>query len=440
MGAKTYTIPVFDLLMSLSTAIDLISPRLAGHHKRVAYISLALARQLRIEDAEKRNLVIAASIHDIGAFSEAERVDMLRFEADDNDTHAVVGYEFLRRFPIFVETARIIRYHHLDWDRGRGASSQGETVPRASHILHLADRVDVAIDHGNHILSQAGRIRELISSGEGVKFRTEYVQALLETSQYESFWLDLTFPNLEVFLNQGTALGILVLTIEELGELAQVFCHLIDFKSPYTVTHSSGVAAAAAVIARHSGFSKTEQKEIGVAGLLHDLGKLALPAEILNKPAALTDAEFSAVRAHAYYSKRMLESISDLSTIVGWGCAHHERLDGMGYPFHDSEDDLPLGARIVAVADVLTALSEDRPYRAGMTRSESLRILDEMARTGKLDQQLVSIVRDCFSEIQQARNQAQKQATISYSEMASRFPLPAPDLPQLDAAVHAHRN
>lgn len=440
MGAITYTIPVFDLLMSLSTAIDLLSPKLAGHHKRVAYISLTLARRLRIEDAERRNLIIAASIHDIGAFSEAERVDMLRFEADDNDTHAIVGYEFLRRFPLFSEVARIIRYHHLDWMRARGTTHQGETVPRGSHILHLADRVDVAIDRDHHILSQANHVRDLIAGGQDVKFRPEYVQAFLELSQFESFWLDLSFPNLEVFLNQDTALGNLVLSIEQLGELAKVFCHMIDFKSPYTVTHSSGVAAAAAVIAKHSGFSKTEQKEIGVAGLLHDLGKLALPAEILNKPTSLTDEEFSAVRAHAYYSKRMLENISDLSTIVGWGCAHHERLDGMGYPFHDAKDELPLGARIVAVADVLTALSEDRPYRDGLTRGQSLRILDEMALTGKLDRQLVNIVKDCFEEIQEARSVAQNAATESYREMASRLPLPAPDLPQLDAAVHAKLN
>jgi HD-GYP domain-containing protein (c-di-GMP phosphodiesterase class II) len=374
-------------------------------------------------------------VHDIGAFSEAERINLLKFEADDNDVHASVGYEFLRRFPLFSGIAQIVRFHHLDWDSGRGATRFGESVPRMSHLLHLADRVDASIEPNTHILVQADAIRHRIESGEGIKFRPEYVKSLLQISHYESFWLDLTFPNLEVFLARDTSLGVLALSIEQLTELAQLFCHLIDFKSPYTATHSSGVAATAESIARHCGFSSLEQREIGVAGLLHDLGKLALPAEILNKPASLTDEEFSTVQAHAYYSKRMLESIHDLATIVGWGCAHHERLDGRGYPFHDSEDELPLGARIVAVADVLTALSEDRPYRSGMTRGQVLQILDEMAATGKLDRQLVILVREHFNDIQQERNLAQRAAASSYHEIAERLPLPASDQAHTGASI-----
>jgi putative nucleotidyltransferase with HDIG domain len=425
MGPKTYTIPVFDLIMSLSTAIDLLSPRLSGHHMRVAYISSVLARNLRIDGEERRQLVIAATLHDIGAFSEAERIDLLRFEADDNSAHAIIGYEFLRRFRLFGEIARIIRFHHFDWKMGRGASWSGEPVPRTSHLLHLADRIDVAIDPSAHILSQAAKIRERIDAGAGAKFRPEFVESFRELSSFESFWLDLTYPHIDMFLSRDTALGSLVLSIEELGELALAFCHLIDFKSPFTATHSTGVSAAAAAIARLCGFSEIEQREMGVAGLLHDLGKLALPAEILNKPAALTDEEFSKVRSHAYYSKRMLEHIHDISSIVGWGCAHHERMDGDGYPFHESEDELPLGARIVAVADVLTALSEDRPYRRGMAKGEVLRILSEMGDAGKLDRRLVQLVREHHDEVQLARSEAQLAALNSYQELSARLPLPS---------------
>ncbi|HES57852.1 MAG TPA: HD domain-containing protein [Firmicutes bacterium] len=437
MGPKAYTIPVFDLLMSLGTAIDLLSPRLSGHHMRVAYISLALATTLKLDDLERRQLVIAAMIHDIGAFTEAERIELLRFEADDNDVHATVGFEFLRRFPLFREIAQIVRFHHLDWADGRGSTQSGESVPRMSHLLHLADRVDAAVGPERHILVQADNIRRRIESGQGAKFRPDHVGAFLQLSRYESFWLDLTFPNLEVFLARDTSLGELKLSIEQLTELAQLFCHLIDFKSPYTATHSSGVAATAAAIAGHCGFSTLEQREIAVSGLLHDLGKLALPAEILNKPAALTDEEFSSVQAHAYYSKRMLEGIRDLATIVGWGCAHHERLDGRGYPFHDSVDELPLGARIVAVADVLTALSEDRPYRGGMTQSQVVQVLEEMAGGGKLDGQLVALVREHFDDIQQRRSSSQRAASSTYRELAARLPLPSVDRAHPRAAISA---
>jgi HD-GYP domain-containing protein (c-di-GMP phosphodiesterase class II) len=160
-----------------------------------------------------------------------------------------------------------------------------------------------------------------------------------------------------------------------------------------------------------------------IAGHLHDLGKLAVPAEILEKPSALSEEEFSVIRGHTFYTQQVLESMGDLGPITEWAAAHHERMDGSGYPSHEEMDDLSLGARIISVADVFTALTEDRPYRKGMERDEALEVLQEMADTAVLDGTVVSQLRRNFDDINDARIAAQKVAKQEYDEMVSSLSL-----------------
>ena len=128
------------------------------------------------------------------------------------------------------------------------------------------------------------------------------------------------------------------------------------------------------------GFSAWECQLIRVAGNLHDLGKLAVPAEILEKSGQLTDAEYNLIKGHSFYTYHILEAIDELEIITAWAAFHHERLDGSGYPFQISGDQLSLPARIVAVADVFTAITEDRPYRVGMDPDQALSVLRKNGR------------------------------------------------------------
>jgi len=107
-----------------------------------------------------------------------------------------------------------------------------------------------------------------------------------------------------------------------------------------------------------------------VAGNLHDLGKMVIPNSILNKPDKLNKEETAIMRQHTYFTYTVLNSIGGISQIAEWAAFHHERLDGSGYPFHLGADKLGIGSRIMAVADVFTAISEDRPYRKGMSQQE----------------------------------------------------------------------
>ena len=125
-----------------------------------------------------------------------------------------------------------------------------------------------------------------------------------------------------------------------------------------------------------------------VAGNLHDLGKLAIPNSILDKPGGLTKEEMSVMKSHTYYTYLVINSIGGLNQIAEWAAYHHERLDGSGYPFHCTATELSTGARILMVTDIFTALAEDRPYRKGKTLSEVLRIMEFMVKDKHIDKDL----------------------------------------------------
>jgi hypothetical protein len=135
--------------------------------------------------------------------------------------------------------------------------------------------------------------------------------------------------------------------------------------------------------------------QIRTAAAVHDVGKINTPREILMKPGRLTDAEFSVIQRHAPEGAAMAAGIGD-EAITAMVCHHHERLDGSGYPQGLSGDAVPLGARIIAVADVFDAMTSSRPYRPARAHKRAMEILSEEAGT-KLDARAVAAFRSCYS-------------------------------------------
>lgn len=183
-------------------------------------------------------------------------------------------------------------------------------------------------------------------------------------------------------------------------EVAHLFAAVVDAKSPFTHRHSRGVAQVAAALAAEMGFSQDEVLLMEVAGLLHDLGKLSVPDEILEKPGPLTRDEFSVIKQHTYYTYHILQEAGDLEPLPAWATYHHEKLDGTGYPFHIAAAGLSTGSRLMAVADTFTALREDRPYRAGMIRPDIERILQEQVTNRALDQKPVEALLDNYGRLE----------------------------------------
>lgn len=414
MSQPPLVIPIFDLVQCLSQAVDLVSPQVADHHIRTAQIAYGLGMQMKLPNAEMHDLVVAAAMHDVGGLTRKDRLGALDFEYQDPYGHSVMGYLLLRSFPPFLKPAEIVRFHHVPWKYGEGAMFDGQPVPRASHLLQLADRVAVLLEPRQDVLEQVDGIITRVRAQAGERFVPEQVQALEALADKEAFWLDTIHLQHINFLGSRLQWEQIEIAEAEFLGLTNLFRRIVDFRSPFTATHSAGVAAAAEVLSAYLGFSLDDQRLIHLAGLMHDLGKLAVPAEILEKKGSLTREEFALMRRHTYYTYHLLEPLKALDVIRIWASFHHERMDGRGYPFHLAEKDLPLGSRIISVADVFTALTEDRPYRPGMTVQDAFQVISDAVLQNRLDGKVVDVLQAHLEQMNDVRCAAQSAAQDEY--------------------------
>jgi putative nucleotidyltransferase with HDIG domain len=154
----------YGILKAFSAAMDLISKRVVGHHKQVAYIALMIGRELGLPDSRLRNLIIAALLHDLGVFYLDQNFDDITFDNKDNK-HAEVGYHLVKEYFNTDYIPEIIRFHHLEWEE-----TSSIRVPEESHLLFLADRITTLIQERNYILSQIDEIEDRITKFSGIRF------------------------------------------------------------------------------------------------------------------------------------------------------------------------------------------------------------------------------------------------------------------------------
>ena len=414
-------LPVFDLIMSLSNLVDLVSPVIENHHKQVAYASYCIGRVMNLSVPDLTRLYIAGSLHDIGAFSLKTKLHLLDFEIDNPHHHSITGYLLLKDYAPLTDVACLIKHHHVHWLNGAGLEWKDEPVSILSHIIHLADRIAVLIQRDDEILGQVKDITTQIRESSGRMLAPDAVEAFLELVKQEAFWLDLTSRSLAGISGRLVRNDMAELECKSIYQIAELLRRIIDFRSRFTSVHSSGVAAVAGFLASFSFLDVPTINMIKVAGLLHDIGKLSVPSEVLEKPGSLSQEDVYLLRKHTYYSYRAFEHIKRMREINSWISLHHERLDGRGYPFRLKGEQIPLGARIIAVADYFTAITEDRPYRKGLHLDEALRLMQDMSNSGAFDPDIVSILVSNIDDINALRAVAQAGAAKDYRKFLAQM-------------------
>ena len=414
------TVMLDNLVLSLSDSLDLIHPSAVDHQQRVAYIALRIAKAMGHPPSEQADLMYASVLHDIGLLSVEEKILSMTMESKDEGRHAGIGADLLRRFSSFGKASQIVRIHHHSWSDAPGQSETDDVIRLLANMLSLADHVDRAVNRGTGILVQAKAVVEEVSQLAGKEFSPGIVGCFRELATEESFWLDFASPRIYSILSGMGQWPRVELDLHAMEEIAKIFCRIVDFRSRFTSTHTAGVAAVTRELARGMCFSGKACRQMLVAGYLHDLGKVAVPNAILNKPGKLDPDEFDVIRAHTYHTYHILSTIGGFEEIAIWAAFHHERLDGKGYPFHVRGEDIPLGSRIMCVADVFTAVTENRPYRKGTGRNETLPILQNMARSGALDDNVVRVLTENYDEIDRVRSDVQEISASEYSDFVSQ--------------------
>jgi HD-GYP domain-containing protein (c-di-GMP phosphodiesterase class II) len=426
-----------DLLAGLSRLADLGFGLDAGEALRSCVVATGIARSLDLPDDEVRASFYTALLHHVGCTGYAHetarvfgdelvmniasgRTDLAdprdmfatflptltrgqprfeqarlvmvalskgnRFGMDYTTASCEVGRSAARRLGLPDQVQRSI-YHVYEMWQGGGAPSGlgGDEIPVASRIARLSGIATLFDTVGGTELAvdAVRRRRGGMLDPQLVARFTEQAPALLDE-------LNATDPR--TLALEWEPRPVVRVPDPQLAEVAAVFADLADLKSPFTHGHSTGVAALATEAGRLLHLSTSEVADLEVAGLLHDVGRVAISDTVWEKPGPLTANGWEQVRLHAYHSERILtgsERLAALAPLVG---KHHERLDGGGYHRGCDRSDLPMPVRVLAAADAYQAMTQPRAYRPAFDADRTKKELLDGSRRGSFDPDAVSAV------------------------------------------------
>ena len=364
----------------------------SSHSKKTALIANSIASRLNFSSKKTNNLYVASFLHDIGA------VDAFNASHSDKSfiyEHSEFGGSILKKLPIDPNISLFIKYHHENYDGSGPNGISGSDIPEESAVIHVADVFELLYNETVPNRLQRSKILDWIKSKSKTIFDPRIVEALLEAASVERFWLDIENINTDPDVLKRIHPKLYTpSSLNTLMDIAKVFAAIIDKKSSYTHEHSVGLSKLADKFSSFYGFDKDKTSMFKISALLHDLGKLAVPNEILDKPGPLTKEEFTIIKSHTYYTKLILSKIKGLEEVSEWAANHHETLKGTGYPEGICEDGLSKECRIMAVCDIYQALTEDRPYRKGLSKERALAIMDDMVENGSIDSHIVKDLKE----------------------------------------------
>lgn len=392
-----FRINLFRAVDALSTAVDFVGVDDALHGKRVGIMAYEVARALDWQQWRKLDLLYAAFLHDCGVSTTEEHGHLVsELEWSNAEGHCERGAKLLLTVPLLEHLAAFVRYHHTRWaDLQKMELAEG--TREMANLIFLADRLDVLrAPYGtNEALCKREEFFATLRKYSGLLFKPELVEALVRVASSEAFWFRLEPQILQQHIQMMAGeIDPTMMDYDDLRALALMFAHIIDAKSPFTAEHSVRVAELARYIASGSGRDNESCDAIEIASYLHDLGKLRVPDGILEKKGPLDDFERIQMRRHSFDTYETLFRLFGETGIAQWAAFHHETLTGEGYPFHLKARELPIEARILAVADIVQALVQNRPYRESLPPKKVESIVDDMTAAGRLDPGVVRFFKE----------------------------------------------
>ena len=376
----------------LARGMDIIEKEQIGasdyHSARTAALCAAMGRRLGYDDDKISALATCALFHDnaLTEFHLSEKE--LATNGPNMVLHCEKGQNNVAWLPFKKDVDGIILYHH-ERENGDGPfhKKDGE-YPFTAALLGAADSIDVTFRLQNVKNQELPKLRDKIARRAGLFSTLKAVDVLLEVLDDEvldslrneniSETLDKAMPPWETPVGQTCVFGV-----------ARFIAHVIDFKSKFTQKHTSQIANRSWIMAEYYGYSQEERAALYLAASLHDIGKIATPIEVLEKPGKLDRDEFEIIKKHVLHTHEWLSDIPNFELIRNWAADHHEKLDGTGYSFGKNASELDFNARLVACLDIYQAVCEPRPYHDARSHAETMPILKGMADKGFIDSKIV---------------------------------------------------
>lgn len=413
-NAPSKDLRLSELIGALSHALDMTEGQPPGHCVRCCWIGMHIGQEIGLSDMQLWELYYTLLLKDLGCSSNAARICELYLTDDRSFKHdfktvgdslpQVIGFVLshtglkaglAERFRSVMRILReggeiaqelistrcqrgadIARQLHfpegvalgiysLDEHfngNGKPARLKGLDIPIYSRIALLAQVIDVF-----HATSGAQAAVDEVRQRSGTWFDPELVWAFEAIASDAGFWRVLSSPGVEQsVLALEPPGGRVTLDEDYLDDIAAAFGQVVDSKSPYTAGHSSRVAIYTDLISEGLGLSPQRRRWLKRGALLHDVGKLGVSNSVLDKAGKLDSDEWESVQLHAAYTETILSRIDAFTELARIAGAHHERLDGTGYPRGLSAPDIAMETRIITTADIFDAITADRPYRAAI--------------------------------------------------------------------------
>jgi HD-GYP domain-containing protein (c-di-GMP phosphodiesterase class II) len=278
------------------------------------------------------------------------------------------GAEIARMIGLSERTAQAIRTLDEHWDgRGQPVGLRGDEIPLLGRIVCLAQTLEIFHADGGVEAAYSVAARR-----GGRWFDPALVTTLGAFRNDTAFWASLDEPDVSRWEPPDR---MLTADDDQLDRIATAFAAIVDAKSPWTDRHSDRTAVIATSIAAQLGFEAPAARDLRRAALMHDIGSLVISNRILDKHDRLTDFEYARVKEHPLFTQWVLERVGVLADLAPVAGAHHERLDGSGYPRGLGADELDRAMRVLAVADVYDALTAERPYRPALDSDDALGVM-----------------------------------------------------------------
>ena len=414
-----------ELLGSLSHALDMAEGQPVGHAMRTCWIAQRIGRAIGLNTVEMRELYYATLLKDAGGSSNAART-CERFLADDlkfkrngktaglslpAQTHFLVrhtgvkaslgarlraivgavqdgdeihreltearsarGAQVARQLRFSDDVADAIQGLDEHWDgSGQPQGLSGQEIPLYARIALLAQTVDVF-----HARSGAQATREQVARRSGRWFDPRLADAFATLARDDEFWRQLASDDLELrVLEMEPAQQPQPVDDDHFDDIASAFGQIVDAKSPFTAGHSARVAMIADQLSAQLGLDAPERRWLRRGALLHDIGKLGVSNQILDKPGPLDAWEWAAMQRHALHTEQVLGRVPTFGTLARVAGAHHEKLEGTGYPRGLDARHIRLETRIITTADIFDALVSARPHRTAMPTAQALQVMRE---------------------------------------------------------------
>jgi HD-GYP domain-containing protein (c-di-GMP phosphodiesterase class II) len=317
---------------------------------------------------------------DLRAFNFMHLVDV--FEKSNMMQHSTISSSILGYIGFPEDYVQAVKYHHAVRDE----IPESPEIANLACVLHTADIMSLAY-RKHSIDGKAAAIEALYTVLQSDEFPRESRRIAKEIIEdhFEIYYCTDSSTHLDEYF------GTWYPDLETFIKLIKFLSFIQDYRSPFTRNHSFSIATLAQAIGRES-FTERDSLELYLSGLIHDFGKITIPLEILHKPGGLTKYEELVMNSHIVETLKMIEPILDFKEIIFSAVAHHERLDGSGYPFKLKAPDLPLRARILQTCDVYVALVEERPYRPALPSKDAIAIIDQEVKERRLDGGVIEIL------------------------------------------------